>query len=219
MSIAMRYIPPSFEQSASMSIAALKDKHPGSTAYIIGKGPSLAHLRPSDIGPGPVLTLNQAISVVQVLGLPNQLYSLQKDGCETADPDTIPRPCDSCHLHGWHRDPVIDPYPGIAAIFSQYLSSWCLHGRPNRFVFTDEELGYPDQPFTMSVLEAIAFARHLGAAAIVMVCCDHLTTGAGGYGLACDPPCNDDHLAWVKPRVLAALRAFGPHAFYTPTPA
>ncbi len=223
MSITLQYMPPSFEQSQSVSIAPLKDKHPGSTAYIIGKGPSLQHLKYSDIGPGPVLALNEAIATVQVLGLPNQIYALQKDGCVTEDQDHIPRPCGSCAPLGWQRFPVINPYPGITTIFSQYLSSWCLHGRPNRYVFTDAELGYGDYPHTMSVLEAIPFAKHLGAAAIVMVCFDHLVTGDDGY----DPAhCFGeaalararDNLAWVKPRALAALNAFGPHSFFTPGP-
>ncbi len=38
------YIPPTLEQSRSMSIAPLKDRHKGETCYIIGKGPSLGRL-------------------------------------------------------------------------------------------------------------------------------------------------------------------------------
>ncbi len=216
----MTFIPASFEQSGSVPIAPLKAKHPGATAYIIGKGPSLQYLRASDIGPGPVITINEAIGIVQTLGLPNHIYAMQKDGCATEDQNTIPRPCGTCAAHGWQRDPVINPFPGITTIFSQYLSSWCLHGRPNRYVFTDEELGYAGLPFTMTILEAIPFAQHLGASAIVMVSCDHLVTGDAGYAFEYPDEAlklAQTNLEWVKPRVLAKLREAGPHSFFLPS--
>ena len=222
MSLTLQFIPASFEQSGSIGIASLKEKHAGTLAYIVGKGPSLHYLRASDFMPGqPVIVLNEAIAQVQLLGLPNPIYSMQKDGCVTADQDHIPRPCGSCAALGWQRFPVVNPYPGIAVVFSQYLSSWCLHGRPNRYVFTDAELGYAD-PFTMSILEAIPFAKHLGSQSIVMVCCDHLVTGDASYdgqhyGSEADLTRAQTNLAWVKPKALAALKAFGPHAFYCPT--
>ncbi len=125
------YQPPTLEESGSVSIAPLKRKHAGTCAYIIGKGPSLMHLRAQDIGPGPVIVLNEAVAIVQQLGLPNPVYSMQKDGCMTEDPFTIPRPCGTCAPLGWQRAPVINPLPGIAVVFSQHLSSWCLHGRLN----------------------------------------------------------------------------------------
>ena len=53
-------------------------------AYIVGRGPSLAHLRAEHIGPGLVLTLNGAIPAVDALMLPNVVVSLQNDG------DTFP---------------------------------------------------------------------------------------------------------------------------------
>jgi len=217
----MTYTAPTLEESGSVSIALLKDRHKDQIAYIVGKGPSIQYLRASDFGPGPVITLNEAIAQVQILGLPNHIYSMQKDGCVTADQNTIPRPCGSCAQFGWKRDPVIDPFPGIATIFSQHLSSWCLHGRRNRYVFTDEELGYAGYPFTMSVLEAIPFAKHMGAVAITMVCCDYLVTGDDSYNMNYTDEAlklAQSNLAWVKPRVIESLKNFGPHAFYVPTP-
>lgn len=216
----MSYTPPSLEESGSQSIAVLRDRHRGEQAYVVGKGPSLARIRASDFGPGPVIVLNEAILNVQTLGLPNHVYSLQRDGCTTEDQYTIARPCGSCEPLGWQRNPVVNPYPGIAVVFSQYLSSWCLHGRANRFVMTDEEMGFPGQPFTMSVLEAIPFARWLGAASIVMVAFDSLTTGDLGYGdFTYEPEAMAvarANLEWVRPRVMAALEAVGPHSFFTP---
>jgi hypothetical protein len=216
------YIPPSLEESGSTPIEALRDRHKGQTAYIVGKGPSLANLRASDFGPGPVIVLNEAILTVQVLGLPNQIYSMQKDGCTTADPYTIPRPCGTCEPFGWQRPTVVNPYPGIAVVFSQHLSSWCLHGRDNRYVFTDAEFGYEGYPLTMSVLESVPLAKLLGAASIVMVSFDSLVTGDLGYfeeGTYTEEQIKTMryNLEWVRPRAMAALAAFGPHSFYTPT--
>ena len=229
------YVPPTLEQSGSTSIAPLRNRHPGQTCYIIGKGPSLVNLRAHHFGPGPVLVINESIRYVQTLGLPNQIYSMQKDGCMTEDPHNIPRPCGSCHLNDppWQRKPVTNPYPGIAVLFSQHLSSWCLHGRPNRYVFTDAELGYEGYPMTMSTLEAIPLARHFGCAHVVMMCFDSVT-----HGDLETVACVDDHhyaieyegadisadleelhrnLAWVKPHVLNALRSI-PHSFFSPSP-
>ncbi len=214
------YRPPTLEESGSISIAPLKGKHTGMCAYIVGKGPSLMHLRARDIGPGPIIVLNEAITIVQKLGLPNHIYSMQKDGCMTEDPFTIPRPCGTCAPLGWKRDPIIDPFPGIAVIFSQHFSSWCLHDRPNRYVFTDEELGYGHDPCTMSVLESIPFAKHLGATSIVMVAFDHLTHDETQYAEPFAEGSTSANaqrsLSIVKPQVLSSLRQFGPHAFFTP---
>lgn len=214
----MTYVPPTLEHSGSTGIAVLKDRHKGETAWIVGKGPSLAHLRASDIGPGPVITINQAIEVIQNFGLPQHVYAMQKDGCDERDENNC-RPCGSCAVRGWKRDPIIDPYPGIATVFSQHLSSWCLHGRPNRYVFTDRELGY-DDPLTMSVLEAIAFAKHLGAARIVMACFDSLTVG--DLATAGDETRTPEAIAILRtnlqatvPRVLDALADIE-HRFLTP---
>jgi len=226
------YIPPSLEQSRSVSIAPLKDRHKGDTCYIIGKGPSLVNLRAWHFGKGPVIVLNESIRMVQNMGLPNQIYSMQKDGCMTEDPHNIPRPCGTCEANGWQRAPVTNPHPGIAVLFSQHLSSWCLHGRPNRFVFTDEELGFKGYPMTMSILEAIPLAMHFGCQSIVMMCCDSLVNGDLGTVAAID----DHHFAyeyegadisadieelhrnleWVKPWVKHSLK-YIPHAYFSPT--
>ena len=225
------YVPPSLERSGSVSIAPLKNRHPGQTCYIVGKGPSLERLRAHHFGPGPVLVINETIRLIQTMGLPNQVYSMQKDGCMTADPHNQPRPCSTCQAHGWKRPPVTDPYPGIAVLFSQHFSSWCLHGRPNRFVFTDAELGYAGYPGTMSTLEAIHLALHLGAAHVVMMCFDSLVTGNtdtlvymdgeratlnyAEADIAADLDEMRYNLEWLKPRARAAL-AHIPHSFFTP---
>lgn len=209
------YVPPTLAESGSVGISELRGKYAGLQCYIVGKGPSLQYLRASDFAPGcPVVTINQAIEVVQVLGLPNPIWAMQKDGCDQRDEHGA-RPCGSCAEHGWKRSPVFDPFPGINVLMTQHLSSWCLHGRERRYVATDEELGYPGLPLTMSVLEAIPFAKHLGAASITMVSFDSLTTGDLETAFA-STNITRFNLEWVRPHVLRALTAFGPHSFYTP---
>lgn len=216
-----------------MSIAPLKDRHRGQTCYIVGKGPSLANLQAHHFGPGPVLVLNEAIRYVQTMGLPNQIYSMQKDGCMTEDPHNIPRPCSTCHAHEtpWQRAPVTNPYPGIAVLFSQHLSSWCLHGRPNRYVFTDAELGYDGYPLTMSVLETVPLARHFGCTAVVMMCFDslvnndlrtvsvidgqHFSIDYAVHDIGANVPEMQWNLQWAVPHVLRMLDTI-PHSYFTP---
>jgi hypothetical protein len=62
-------------------IESLRDRHIGQTAWVVGKGPSLVYLRQEDIGPGPVIALNQAIVWVEGVINQNEIYSMQKDGC------------------------------------------------------------------------------------------------------------------------------------------
>lgn len=225
------YVPPSLERTGSQSIAPLKDRHRGEVCYVVGKGPSVVDLKAHHFGPGPVLVINETIRHVQELGLPNQIYSMQKDGCVTSDPDTIPRPCDTCEQHGWKRAPVVDPYPGVAVLFSQHLSSWCLHGRKNRYVFTDAELGFEGYPMTMSVLETVPLAKHFGCQSIVMMCFDSLVNGntdtmecidGGAYArnyegsrITVDVPMMQRNVEWVRPRILFMLRDI-PHSFFIP---
>lgn len=218
--IILRQLPPSLEQTGSVSIAALKDRHVGETAYLVGKGASLHQLTARDIGPGFVLCLSESILHVESFNLSNPLYVMQKDGCVTGS-ETIPRPCETCAPLGWRRFPVVDPSSAVTTIFEQHLSSWCLHGRANRYVYNGmEDCGSPD-PHTMSVLEAIPLAKLMGARAIVMLCFDSLVTGSLAYayptGDAEATQIAETHLMNVRPVVLAALQAFGPHSFYCPT--
>lgn len=228
------YIPPTLAESQSVSIAPLKDKHKGETCWIVGKGPSIAHLHAAHFDAGPIIALKETIRRVQAFGLPNQIYSMQKDGCVTLDsPAGTVRPCNTCAGHNWQRYPVENPRANITVLFSQFFSSWCLHGRKNRYVFTDAELGYPGQPHTMSVLSAIAMAKHFGCTKIVMVCFDHVVNGALDTAVCVDNnKVNIDYLGYsridvvqarhhnledVKPKILNALLGI-PHSFITPEP-
>ena len=63
-------------------IENLRNVHKGEEIWIIGKGPSLQYLKKEDIGKGPVIAINEAIIPIELLGLDNPIYALQKD----ADP-------------------------------------------------------------------------------------------------------------------------------------
>ena len=109
------------------------------TVWIVGKGPSLCNLRAEHIGPGTVLTLNDAIEAVEILNLPNLTYSLQNDGYvhETANVlanaafDSRDVPHWDARVWGWASDQMV-------------------------------------------IRVAVAIAKGMGAARIVMVCCDSL---------------------------------------------
>lgn len=209
------FTPPTLEHSGSVSVSALAGRHAGETAWIVGKGPSLERIRASDFGPGPVLTLNQAIVPVQQLGLPQQIYALQLDGCDIRD-EAGNRPCGSCAPLGWRREPLTNPYPGIATVFVRGFSSWCLHGRGNRFVIDQE---FYAEPSTPSTLQAIALAKLMGCTRIVIVACDSLTSGTTETLYSGDDPdalaILQTNLAWTLPRVLDALANI-PHEYLTP---
>lgn len=125
--------------------------HRGQTASVIGRGPSLLELQASDIGPGPVLTLNTALLRVRSLGLPNPIYSLQKPGClvEPQMPETVIHVPHSAHC--W-RD-----YPQRVV-----LDIWHLFGLTGR---------------CMSATLAVAVAGLMGCARIRMLCQDGFTRG------------------------------------------
>jgi hypothetical protein len=72
-------------------IENLRGVHYGGTAYIVGKGPSLQYLTANDFGAGPVIAINESITHIENLGIPNPIYSMRKDGEDTEHPTGQPR--------------------------------------------------------------------------------------------------------------------------------
>lgn len=68
------------------SINELAGKHEGEICYIVGKGISLSYITKDYFQEGVVLTLNQAIDLIEPLELSNKIYSMQKD--HIVSPDT-----------------------------------------------------------------------------------------------------------------------------------
>ena len=142
----------------------LRRKHAGETAWIVGLGASIKYLASRHFRTGPVITMNEAIKVVQELGLSNQLYSLQKDGC--------PQRGVSGHQCG---ENMIYPRPDIPVILPRHgYAEFCLEEHPSRW-WLDHVASLGLEPRDMSVHIAVALAlRIMGCASIVFVCCDSL---------------------------------------------
>lgn len=67
---------------ATEDIQKLKNRFNGLNCYIVGKGPSLTWLTYQDFissGPGPVIALNHAAIKVNTLGLPMDVFAMEKD--------------------------------------------------------------------------------------------------------------------------------------------
>jgi hypothetical protein len=144
-----------------MTIEELRNLYPDGTAYLVGKGPSLWYLDASYFGPGPVITLNQAILVVQELGLPNPIYSLQKEGCK---------------LRGIQdhecKSPMAYPSEDITLILAEY-SRFCL-SKHKRRIFIDVHNDFGLSAGEMSVRVGIAIIKVMGCTKIIFACCDSL---------------------------------------------
>lgn len=152
----------------------LADRYAGMPGYIVGKGPSLEHLRSFHFKMelSPVIVLNDAIIKVQSLDLPNDIYSLQKDGCgkrllsDQCKPDCGGRP----HM-------VYPQDESITLIQQRVFSPYCLPRHKNKiWIEAIAELGI-DEPAEMAVVMAMELARIMGCGRLVMVSCDSLLDG------------------------------------------
>lgn len=131
-------------------ISPLRNRHAGEVATVIGRGPSLLTLRASDIGPGPVITLNHAILEVRKLHLPNLIYTQQKD-------------------RG-----VVAPQPPETLILSAAQSHAAFPSYSPRYVI-DVRRWFGITPRAMSTTMAVALARWMGCSRVRMLACDAVT--------------------------------------------
>lgn len=139
-------------------------KYAGETAWIVGKGPSLANLRAEHFGEGPVIAINEAILTVQELGLVNPLWGMNKDGCRN-------------EARG-HACTMVQPHQDVTMILqAPGFSEYCFPTHPYRlFVNPVRELGF-EQPSVMSIRMCIAIAKLMLCSKIMVVCCDSLVNG------------------------------------------
>ena len=138
---------------------ALRHKHSGETCWIVGKGPSLRYLRAEHFGAGPVIALNDALALVQNLGLDNRIYSLQQDG--------VPQ-----HM--------VEPRADVWLILQDtagYSRDWFPNHPIRILVDPIKDLGF-DHIQVLAVRMAIAIAKQMECSFVKMLCCDSLTTGA-----------------------------------------
>ncbi len=157
------------------------------TTTIVGRGPSLLSVKAEDFPEGPVIALNAAIIYVRTLGLPNPIYSMQKDGCvphtHLAKPDT--HPCGGCPT--W---PMTAVQPPETLIVSSAESPYCFADYEPRLVVDVEAMGIPWH--TMSAPVAVRIAQSWGETSLFMVGHDAYTRGnterwEPGVGLVDDP--------------------------------
>ena len=144
------------------------------TAYIVGKGPSLLELTASDFGPGPVITLNQAVVDVRKLHLPNQIYCQQKDGCVGQNRHQMPPPRHVCPP----TSDMVTPVQPETVLLSRAESPTCFYDYPNRVVIDVEALLPGRRWFTPSSPVAAAYAvKVLGCDSLVFLAHDSYMNG------------------------------------------
>jgi len=157
-------------------VEALKDKHRGQPVWIIGKGPSLANLKASDIGDGVVIALNEAILAIEPLGLSNPVYSMQKDGGKRKrpSPDNLCPDCDHSDDCGSGCGDMVQP-KNSALILHDLESKYCFPDYQERHVLNLQELGLPGNVF--SLIFAVRTAQYMGCNQFNFVSCDAHANG------------------------------------------
>lgn len=153
-------------------ITTLARAYTDQPCYIVGKGPSLVHLKPSHFGePGPIIAMNQAIRKVEAVAPWNSILSMQKDG---AYPIICDAPCEDCTAMG--PGDMWRPWIDTALLVSKANSQYCFPDHPIRYLFdTEQDLGLVwSMP---SIVVAIRLAELFGCSALVFVSCDIHTTG------------------------------------------
>lgn len=147
----------------------LENIHNGKTCYIVGKGNSIKKLKNKDFGEGIVITLNQAIEVIEKLKINNIIYSMQKDGASPLIRDKCP-----CEINGWKTCPhdMVTPKKAILLVH-EHESKECLKHYEKRIIFDSEKLGL--YMFTESVICAIELAKYMGCNFIKMLGFDSYT--------------------------------------------
>ena len=158
---------------------SLRGIHAGETATIVGLGPSILDLRPTDIPPGPVITINHAILRVRKLGIANTIYTMQKDGCTPHGGRGAPRiaiPIRRCICPSTR---TIKPIKPEVLLLSAAESSLCFKDYPLRHVF-DVERDFGIAWNTMSVPVAARIAHWMGCTGLHMIGHDAYTRGVYG---------------------------------------
>ena len=146
-------------------VSELRSKYTGETAWIVGKGPSLATIDRGVFGAGPVIALNQAIVEIEALELTNPVYSMQKgfNGCNHAGVTDI---CPSLVIRPQHAPLVIHEMEGRD----------CFTDYEPRYVYSSgRDYGLPWWAFSAKV--AAAFSKHMGCTSLVYVSMDAMVNG------------------------------------------
>jgi hypothetical protein len=152
----------------------LKNKYTGQTCYIVGKGISSQYLTKEHFGDGVIITLNNAIHKVESLNLPNDTYSMQKDGHGYG---TRVCPCikDKSNLENCFMT-----YPQSATLLIHELEgSDCMKEYTPRIVFNNNTLGLHWS--NVSAITAMKIAEVMGCSSLKLLCFDSVTHGDSQY--------------------------------------
>jgi len=164
-----------------MMNSLLKNKYKNQTVWIIGKGPSIQYLKKENIGNGPIIALNDAIKIIEKLDLSNDLYSLQKDGCEKRkgrnNPKTWFTPdCDysgeGCYIN---NELLTSVKKTTSLLLHDLESKYCFPDHPLRFVFNLKEIRLPRNEF--SQIFALKIAQYMGCNKFIFVSFDAQAIG------------------------------------------
>ena len=171
-------------------LTELKNKHKGETCWIVGKGKSLLNLKRSDIGDGPVIAIYEAIVPVEMLGFPNALYCLEKDGgLNKRDPYTLSAECDDRQCDFCKG--VVRPRRATL-LLHELEAKYCFEDYSPRYLFSLPEIGMHENQFSLAC--AIKIAKFFGCPKIVFVSCDAHATGDNR---SCLPVFNQDYYDWI----------------------
>jgi len=137
-------------------IEEFRDIHKGQTVWIVGKGPSLQYLKKGDIHSGPVITINQAIIKIEEIGLPNPVYSMQKDGGDRRQylnsyPLILKSDCDYTPDCGDECGNMYRPKQGATLLVHRHESLYCMPDYSPRYVFDWQNLGLPCNQFSQII--------------------------------------------------------------------
>jgi len=137
-------------------IEELRPLFEGKGCYYVGKGPSLDKLSAADFPKSdlPVIAINDAITKVETLGLPNKVFCLQGDASF--------KDGSSCSSAMFVQGSVSNFYPEVE----------------EKYVYETNALKIPHGP---GLLHAIMITRSLGCTFNYLLCFDAMASGDCGY--------------------------------------
>ena len=155
----------------------LRNRHPGETATIVGCGLSILKLTPADFPAGPVIALNHSILNVRALGLPNLVYSQQKDGCILHGPQ-VQVPINECICP--FGPEMVQPVEPEELVLCWAESSHCFPLYPRRHVIdVQKDFGLSGWCVSSAPF-AVMLAHAMGCTSLRMLGHDAYTTGDTG---------------------------------------
>lgn len=157
-------------------MTSLLNRHAGETATIVGCGLSILDLTAADFEAGPVIAINHAILQLRKLGLPNTLYSQQKDGCILHGPQ-VQVPINECICP--FGPEMVQPEQPEELILSWAESQHCFPLYPLRHVI-DVQKDFGVNWCTPSAPMAVFVAHRMGCTSLRMLGHDAYTSGDTG---------------------------------------